>query len=106
MCVNQGKPAPLVYRAEKNCLFPETVLNNRVGRSVKKYFESFFVQKWVLIRVSPVLWSIGHRKKLFISCNGLKKNRVARSVKTLWIIFFVQKYIFHAYFMLIGSWKG
>ena len=49
---------------------------------------------------------VGLEKKMFVSCKGPKK--VGRPVKQYFFdhFFFVQKYLFHAYFMLIGSWKG
>ena len=51
---------------------------------------------------------LGLKKKLFVSCNGLKKYRIGRSVKSFFfcIIFLVKKCVFYACFMLIGSWEG
>ena len=47
------------------------------------------------------------KKKLFVSCNGLKKNKVGRSVKKISLDnFFGQKCGFYACFTLIGSWEG
>ena len=44
-------------------------------------------------------------KKMFVSCNSLKKNRVGRLVKKMHH-FSGQKCVFYACFTLIGSWKG
>ena len=43
------------------------------------------------------------RKKLFVSCNSLRKNRVIRSVGHY---FLGQKFMFYACFTLFGSWEG
>ena len=56
-----------------------------------------------MIQVCP----LGLKKKLFVSCNGLKNIRVGRSVKISFLhYFFGQKCVFSACFMLIGSWEG
>ena len=49
---------------------------------------------------------LGLKKKLFVSCNGMKKNRVGRSVKKNFALFFGQKCVFFACVTLIGSWEG
>ena len=46
------------------------------------------------------------KKKLFVSCNGLKKNRVGRLVKKKFIIFLVKNVLLMHIFTLIGSWEG
>ena len=53
------------------------------------------------------------RKKLSVSCNGLKKNRVGRSFFLGgggggggFDDFFVQKCVFYACFLMIWSWEG
>ena len=51
--------------------------------------------------------SLGLEKKLFVSCNGLKKNRVGRSIKKYILDYSLgQKCVFYACFILIGSWEG
>ena len=48
-------------------------------------------------------------EKLFVSCNGPKNDRVmvCRSVKIFCFHYiFAQECVFHACFMLIGSWEG
>ena len=50
---------------------------------------------------------LGLKKKLFVSCNGLKKNRVGKfSKKYIFDYLFGQKCVFYACFTLIGSWEG
>ena len=61
-----------------------------------QWFQSFsrFLHHFVL----------GLKKKLFVSCNDLKKNRVGRSVEKLFLDYiFDQKCVLYACFTLIGS---
>ena len=52
-------------------------------------------------------YTLGLEKKLFVSCNGMKKYRVGRSVKNIFLDYFLgQKCMFYACFTLIGSWEG
>ena len=42
-------------------------------------------------KLSDCFWSLGLKKKLFVSCNGSKKNRVGRSMNFYLFIYFLVK---------------